>query len=236
LGEVKEHVRVVETDSAEKALEMFKARKFDYVIADIDLGKMRLNGYEFSQMILEKYPSTHVLIHSNKRKAEMDKDIREIKSNRFMGFLPKPMKADELLQFLACKTFEVPTDGRAIEPAKRKTVLIVNDDDAMSLAFKIMLRSPGIQVLTATSVSAAINILSEQKVDMILSDINLGDNEPDGYELLRQVRANNNGIPFNFMSGYNKADHWPRARELGATGYLQLPVDGETIKKLLGVV
>lgn len=72
LSQVRDHIRVVEADSAEMAFKLFDDRIFDYVVADIDLGKNRMNGYEFTQIILEKYPGAYVLIHSNKRKDELD--------------------------------------------------------------------------------------------------------------------------------------------------------------------
>jgi hypothetical protein len=68
---------------------------------------------------LEKYPETYVLIHSNKRRGELDKDIRQIASDKFMGFLPKPMKASELLQFMACKTFDPPAHASLAKLALR---------------------------------------------------------------------------------------------------------------------
>lgn len=38
------------------------------------------------------------------------------------------------------------------------------------------------------NVEAAVQQLSKHKMDLILSDINLGNDAPDGYELLRYVR------------------------------------------------
>jgi len=109
IKEVRDHVRVVEVGNAETALKLFEARDFDYVIADLDLGAGCMNGYEFAEIVLKKFADAHLLIHSNRRKGELDKKVREIMSSRFMGFLPKPMHKAEMMQFLACKTFDVKT-------------------------------------------------------------------------------------------------------------------------------
>jgi CheY-like chemotaxis protein len=248
LEQVKDHVKIVETDSTEKALAIFEAREFDYVITDIDLGKRKMNGYEFAQLILEKYPNTYVLIHSNKRKDELDEKIRscvrrhsesddaqECNSSKFMGFLPKPMKAAELLQFLACKSFETGSARQTKPTMSAKKVLLLNDDDGYNIGMKLTLKTVGIQILTATSVSDALKVLTENKLDGIISDINLGDGKPDGYEFLRGVREKDKTIPFIFASGYPKSDHWPKAEKLGATAYLQNPFETAELKGVLNI-
>lgn len=259
--QVKDHVKIVEADSAETALKQLEAKEFDYIITDIDMGKRKMNGYEFAQDVLKKYPNAHVLIHSNKRKDELDRNIREIASGKalamtasgviasrakqslegkFMGFLPKPMKVSELLQFLACKTFEAPppspppNNRRAgIKGEGGKNILVVNDDDALLLSYKMMLKSNTVQVLGANNVSSAIEKLMANSVDIILSDINLGDNEPDGYEFLRKVREKNKDIPFYMVSGFSRNEEEPKAKQHGATGYLQQPFEWDELKELI---
>src|SRR3989338_4735704 len=97
-------------------LKQFETMTFDYVIADIDLGRNRMNGYKLTQEILEKYPSTYVLIHSNRRKEELDIEIRNDRQSRFLGFLPKPMKGDGLLNFFAGKCLGAGVGAAAFRP------------------------------------------------------------------------------------------------------------------------
>lgn len=234
LGQVKDHVKVVEADSAEKALTLFRSQEFDYVIADIDMGKMKMNGYEFSRVVLDQYPNIHVLIHSNKRKDEMDKNIRQIESRSFLGFLPKPMRSSELLQFLACKTFEVKPNTPA-ETKNKTSVLLVNDDEALRVALKWQIKAAGnTQVLEASSFSDAFSKIAGNNIDIILSDINLGDGEPNGYDLLKKVREDGNNITkFYMVSGYSKQSEEPNAFSLGADGYCQLPLEDGRLEEIL---
>lgn len=233
IAQIRDHVKVIETDSAESGLSLLAEHEFDYVIADIDLGRQKMNGYEFSQLVLEKYPNTHVLIHSNKRKEELDKNIRKISSDKFMGFLPKPMKISELLQFLACRTFETKQAQTDTDAGHKKSVLVLNDDDDMLMTFKMLLKPHGVQVLEASNVSAAIKKFSDNHVDIILSDVNLGEGEENGYDFLKKVRQSDSAIPFYLVSGYSRAEHESKARDLGATGYVQLPIDKTQLKELL---
>jgi signal transduction histidine kinase/DNA-binding NarL/FixJ family response regulator len=234
LSQMKDHVKVIETDNAENALELFEKREFDYVIADIDLGKRRMNGYEFVQIVLGKYRNTYVLIHSNKRKDELDKNIRHIASERFMGFLPKPMKASELLQFLACKTFEV-SGKAASQIQKRKNVLVVNDEDFMRVGLKYTLGHFGdVHVIEASGVGDALTMMAKNKVDIILSDINLGEGKPDGYELLKNIRQRSaHAVKFYMISGYPKESEEHKAVSRGADGYCQLPLEDDQLRRIL---
>jgi len=286
--QVRDHIKVVEVADAETALKLFSAQEFDYVVADIDLGKNRMNGYEFVQKVLKEHPNTHVIIHSNKRKEELDIQIRVIASvakqspehsevreiatsakgglamtncrrddksqvtshacppevwrgSRFMGFLPKPMKASELLQFLACRTFEAPSPpatnpsaGRRPSPIKGegvlKNLLLLNDDENFNVGMRLTLRSDTLQVKDVTNIDDALKHLAGGKFDVILSDINLGEGKPDGYEFLRLVKERKIETPFYFLSGYSKKTEWPKAEQLGANGFFQLPINIRELK------
>ncbi len=256
LSQVKDYVKVIEVDSAETGLKVFEAREFDYVIADIDLGRGKMNGYTFAQKILQEHSSAYVLIHSNKRKVELDEKVRVVSAARFMGFLPKPMKPSELLQFLACKSFETGHSERSVGEAKNpacaiestgsfgqrpqddrnlKTALLLNDDEGLLMCFGDDLKKLGYQVLDAKNVSGAMEYFINRKIDMIVSDINLGDCEPTGYDFLTKVREKDPKVPFVFTSGYNRRDEWHKAQAAGATEYLQIPYELDELRKALGV-
>ena len=224
ISQVRDHVKIVEADSAETALQIFKAREINYIIIDIDLGINRINGYELAEEILQKYPNTYVLIHSNKRIEEMDKEIRRCSRARFMGFLPKPMEKTDLLQFLVRKSFET---KKPIKESRsgRKKVLIVNDDEAVLISLKYMLKSQQVEIFEAMSVEDALRIYDNEDIDVILSDINLGDGYPDGYFFIKRIREMDVSVPFYFISGYSKAEEEGKVKRAGAQGYIQLPID-----------
>lgn len=232
VSQVKDHVKVVEASSAEEGLSLFKAREFDYVIADIDMGKRNMNGYEMAERILKTFPKTKVLIHSNKRRAEMDRGIRDLESENFLGFLPKPMNQQEIVQFMAGKTFEAKRGEVGVDE-KRKNILVVNDDDAIRVMFRLILKTDGVEVLGASSVGEAIQKLAQNEFDVILVDVNLGEGEPSGYDFLKKVKEGKKASRVYMVSGYSAQEEWPKAKELGADGYFQLPVDDAAIKSIL---
>ena len=147
------------------------------------------------------------------------------------------------MQFLACKTFEIippppnpsPLEGEGKGEGGRKRILLLNDDENYNLGMKLTLKALNMQVLTSTNVSDALNILTKNQLDGIISDINLGEGVPSGYDFLRSVREKDKEIPFIFTSGYSKSETWPKAKELGATGYLQNPFEIDDLKKVLKI-
>lgn len=131
----------------------------------------------------------------------------------------------------------VPPIEREIEirPAnlQKKKLLLVNDDRDLLMSYKFSLKEADLHLTTASNVEEAEEKLSTLKFDIVISDINLGKDEPDGYELLKKVRARDKDIPFYMMSGNSVGCEAARAKELGATGYLQMPIVAEQIVALV---
>jgi len=228
--EIRDTMKVIEADSAEVALKQFEARQFDYVITDIDMGRLNLDGYEFARIVLDKYPKSLVLVHSNKRIHGKDESLLGRKN--FQGFLPKPMDEGELMHFLAGKVFEQPGQ-KAYTERKKKNVLVINDEEFMRVALRFELKKAGtVQVMEAAGVNDALRIFKDHSVDVVLADINLGEDR-DGYDILSEVRASGSSAKFYMMSGMPKEDEWPKAKEMGADGYIQLPYESADLGEIL---
>ncbi len=242
IPEIRDNLKVVEAHSAEVALKLFEAREFDYVISDIEMGRRNMDGYEFANEVLDRYKNALVMIHSNKRIHGKDENL--VGRARFQGFLPKPMDEGELMHFLSGKIFEQPRQrGGAmaariadaqVTPCDTKKLLIVNDEDFMRTALRFQLRKMGgVQVFEAGRVSEAIKILGEEKIDVVFSDINLGEIDNDGYDVLRHAKGHSATIKVYMMSGMQKEDEWPKAQASGADGYIQIPYEEEELKKIV---
>lgn len=66
-----------------------------------------------------------------------------------------------------------------------KTVLVVDDDDALRMLCRVNLELDGYRVLEAASVADALRTLAEEPIDAMLLDIHLRDG--DGRELLEAL-------------------------------------------------
>ena len=108
-----------------------------------------------------------------------------------------------------------------------KTILCCDDEREICDLIAEEMEGVGYRVLRAYSGSEAVQVLSQTKVDLILSDIHMPDG--DGYWLLQQVRENNPVLPVVFMvTGYCEYS----ANELtqrGAQGLFHKPVDIDTL-------
>lgn len=104
-------------------------------------------------------------------------------------------------------------------------LLCVEDEASLREDIVEYLRMQAYEVDEAESGEAAVNCLSREHYDLVLCDIKMP--RMDGYELLRQVRSENQlaATPFLFLSALNERDDKIRAHESGCDGYLTKPID-----------
>jgi EAL domain-containing protein (putative c-di-GMP-specific phosphodiesterase class I)/ActR/RegA family two-component response regulator len=107
------------------------------------------------------------------------------------------------------------------------TVLLIDDDALILDALHSVLRRKGFVVTTASRGEAALAILQEKIVDVIVSDISMPN--MTGVELLRAVRERDAEVPVLLMTGAPSVDSAISAVELGAFRYLTKPVAPATL-------
>jgi signal transduction histidine kinase/CheY-like chemotaxis protein len=218
-------LKVAEAVSAEEALLLLKDCNFSHVITDIDFGQNFMNGYDFAESILKLYPNLYVLIHSNKINLGLDETIKKVFGKRFLGSVQKPIVEQDLAKLLL--------NYQAQENRVYKKVLLLNDDAAIASSMKKLLSHYNMDVCWVANVADAVNSFANNCYDFILSDINLGNSQEDGYTFLKKVRLVNKTIPFIIMSGYNKNSEQEKATMCGATAYIQTPFKVEVLLELL---
>ncbi len=110
-----------------------------------------------------------------------------------------------------------------------KTILVVEDDTALSQIISSILELEGYAVLEAENGEAALSMLKESTVHLILSDVNMPG--MDGYELFEQVRANAAWaqIPFIFLTGKDERYEIRHGMEMGADDYLPKPFEPDEL-------
>lgn len=116
-----------------------------------------------------------------------------------------------------------------MEPSSRSTILVVEDNPAMNAALCDILEIKGYQVISASNGVEALNLLRQERPDVILCDIMMP--VMDGYGLLRQARADEllRTVPFIFLSARASSEDRRRARSLGVDDYLIKPVDPDDL-------
>lgn len=115
--------------------------------------------------------------------------------------------------------------------------VLVVDDDADTLELNaIILEQYGAQVITAASVSAAIVVITQFKLDILVSDIAMP--EEDGYSLIRKVRtleAEQGGfLPAIALTAYARDTERILALDAGFQMHVKKPVDPIELVTIVG--
>lgn len=117
------------------------------------------------------------------------------------------------------------------DPAKSKSVLLVDDDRDVLEVTKLFFQMEGFQVLTADNGLAFIQSVQQGCPHAVFLDLGLPD--MDGLEALKQVRALQPGLPVIVVTGCHEESRGRQAIELGAWDYVTKPVDLKYLKNML---
>ncbi len=112
------------------------------------------------------------------------------------------------------------------------TILVVEDDAALSEALAETLEMAGYRVLSADNGQAALQILETEPVSLIVSDINMP--RMDGQALLKRVRQQYPDVPMVLMTAYGSISQAVDAMRDGAVDYLVKPFEAEVLVNMVG--
>jgi two-component system, chemotaxis family, chemotaxis protein CheY len=112
--------------------------------------------------------------------------------------------------------------------------LIVDDSSVMRKIVERSLRQAGLsitQVLEANNGAEALSTVQNNKVDLILCDINMP--VMDGLEFVKQLAGveNAKGVPVVMITTEGSEGHVVQALSAGARGYLRKPFTADQVKE-----
>jgi DNA-binding response OmpR family regulator len=89
-------------------------------------------------------------------------------------------------------------------------ILVVEDDHLIQSVVEEALAEGGFEIVIASSGENAVELLAaaDGKYRALVTDINLGRDKMDGWELARHARESDPAFPIIYMSGDSAAD-WP---------------------------
>ncbi|MBV1959236.1 MAG: PAS domain S-box protein, partial [Pseudomonadales bacterium] len=146
----------------------------------------------------------------------------------FMLYFPRYFPAEQSLEPVE-KHIDDPELGGS------ETILVVDDEvELLNVAGKVLVRR-GYRVHSATSAITALEVLSKNHVDLVLSDVVMP--EMDGYELAKRIKDKYPGLPIQLVSGFNEpidGDHFDKElKEKSISKPYSSHVVLERIRKLL---
>ncbi len=104
-------------------------------------------------------------------------------------------------------------------------VLLVEDNDGLRRVYKRLLEAHQFDVLTAEHGAAALDVLADQPIDVVVTDIGMP--VMDGFELARQIRANS-AIQVRrlvALTAYSQPQLVAQAQKCGIDVYLAKPIN-----------
>ncbi len=106
-------------------------------------------------------------------------------------------------------------------------VLVVEDDLDLMEALCDTLSLGGYRGLSASNASEAMNLIRNEEIELVISDIQLG--ETDGMSLLKRIRDKYPAIPVILMTAYGTIQQAVAAIQEGARDYLVKPFEPEVL-------
>ena len=114
----------------------------------------------------------------------------------------------------------------------KPTLLLVDDEENILKAIRRALRSDNINILMATSGKQGLKLLSEQPIDLIISDMRMP--EMSGAEFLSQAAQLYPRIPRILMTGYSDMESTVKAINDGQiSNYLSKPWNDSVLKSIV---
>ncbi|MFT5451409.1 MAG: signal transduction histidine kinase [Enterobacterales bacterium] len=92
-----------------------------------------------------------------------------------------------------------------ISTAGNETILVVDDEVALQLLASELLEAQGYRVICASSGAEALQILSEQKIDLVFSDVIMP--EMNGYQLATKIYEKYPTMKIQLVSGFADEHH-----------------------------
>src|SRR5437867_10277012 len=108
------------------------------------------------------------------------------------------------------------------------TILIVEDEEKMRRLFDLVLRPEGYHLLQADSGEAALKLLEEGGVDLVLTDLQMA--KVSGLEVLEHVTKDYPELPVVIITGYGTVKSAVEATKKGAFDYISKPIDNDELK------
>ncbi|RJP79591.1 MAG: PAS domain-containing sensor histidine kinase [Desulfobacteraceae bacterium] len=127
----------------------------------------------------------------------------------------------------------VHSEQKFMENGKGKTILFVDDEEALIDAGQRMLRRLGYHVTSTSNPAEALMIFREQPefFDLVITDMTMP--HQTGAELARKMLAIRPDIPIVLCTGFNEKVSPEKARKLGIQGYIMKPYTQQEVSRKL---
>ncbi|MFG6457018.1 HAMP domain-containing protein [Pelomonas nitida] len=232
--------------SGAEALQALRGQAFDCIVLDLRLPDM--SGFELLERLHAEpaLADVPVVVFTGKDLSYNEqRQLRTLAKSVVLKDVQSPERLlDETALFLHRVVSELPPDKQdmlrrlhgASEMLRGRRVLVVDDDARNIFALTTLLENEDMDVLTATSGRAAIDIIKDTPdLDLVLMDIMMPD--MDGYETMREIRshAEFRNLPILALTAKAMKGDREKCLEAGASDYISKPVNTAQLLSLMRV-
>ena len=114
---------------------------------------------------------------------------------------------------------------------KNLNILYIEDEENIRENISKTIKLLSNDIYDVESIEKAKNILEKHRVDIIISDINL--TNENGLDFIEELRTKNKTIPVILISAYTDKDYLLKATRLKLIDYLTKPIDFTMLKDAL---
>lgn len=206
-------VDVTEANDGRIGLDLASENKFDLIVTDVNMPNM--NGVDFCRR-LKSDPSTRgipvVMVSSFDSDADIDKGFQVGAAAYVSKREAKSYLLDITSKILSKSTLH-----------REKTIMVVDDSRTILRIVEDGLSQAGFQVITAENGKKALELITSNRPDLILSDIDMP--EMNGFAFCDAVHSDQDmaSIPFVVMSSNSDRAHMKRMLLYGAEAYITKP-------------
>jgi two-component system, NtrC family, response regulator AtoC len=111
---------------------------------------------------------------------------------------------------------------------KQKIILAVDDEPHMLRLLEISLRQAGYKPVLARDGKEALEVVKNQTIDLVVSDLHMP--IMNGLDLLKNIRLDNEFLPFVMVTAMGEIKTAVEAMKAGAADYILRPFDLETLE------
>lgn len=237
-------VEITATTDLDAALTEVRDGDFGCIV--LDLTELDAGGFESLAKLRDFDPSLPMIGLTAR---ELTADERQLLHKNVITVIAKGNLAlerlvDETSLFLHRVTTKLPAEQEEQlrssynnDPSlEGRTILIVDDDPRNVFAIGNVLERHGIEVLNADNGRAGIEALkAHPQLDAVLMDIMMP--EMDGYEAMRQIRADDrfSTLPILALTALAMGGDRAKCLEAGASDYITKPIEPTQLLSLLRV-
>jgi len=116
-------------------------------------------------------------------------------------------------------------------PMEKKKIYIVDDDGSVCRALKTLLMTFEFDVKTFNSAESFFDAVPNDVPGCLVLDIHMPG--MDGWAMQKKILDSGSKRPVIFISAEKEENAADRALKVGAVGFLQKPVDGQTLVDLV---